>query len=133
MNKDKRFLEYNRNLKQASRDLRNNMTEPEKKLWSKIRNKQINGFLFLRQKIIGKYIADFYCHKLKLVIEVDGNSHYTNEGLESDKLRDEYMSALGITTLRFSNIEVMENIDGVVSKIPLTPFIKGGIYSEYIF
>lgn len=120
-------LEYNRNLKQFSRDLRNNMTEAEKKLWSRIRKRQINGFLFLRQKIIGNYIADFYCHELKLVVEVDGGQHYTKEGLEKDKVRDEYMKGLGIKTIRFKNSDVLENIEGVVSQIhPNPPFVKEG-------
>ncbi|MFN8674253.1 MAG: endonuclease domain-containing protein [Candidatus Sericytochromatia bacterium] len=111
------FLEYNKKLKQASRNLRTNMTEAEKKLWTKIRKKQINGFLFLRQKIIGNYIADFYCHELKVVIEVDGSQHYTEEGMGKDKIREDYMKGLGIRTLRFSNSEVLNNIEGVVDKI----------------
>ncbi|MFN4149669.1 MAG: endonuclease domain-containing protein [Candidatus Sericytochromatia bacterium] len=112
-------LEYNKNLKNTSRNLRTNMTDAEKKLWSKIRGKQINGHSFLRQKIIGDYIADFYCHKLKLIIEVDGGQHYTQEGLEKDKIRDVYMKSLGITTLRFSNLDVLNNIEAVISQIPL--------------
>ncbi|MBC7475712.1 MAG: endonuclease domain-containing protein, partial [Candidatus Sericytochromatia bacterium] len=106
-------LEYNKSLKQVSRDLRSNMTQAEKLLWSKIRNKQINNLLFYRQKIIGNYIADFYCHQIKLVIEVDGSQHYTDEGIEKDKIRDEYMDNLGIKTLRFSNNDILSNIEGV--------------------
>ena len=63
-------------------------------LWSKLRGKQLKGYQFYRQKIIGKYIADFYCPKSKLVIEVDGGQHYSAEGKEKDKKRDEYMKKL---------------------------------------
>ena len=110
-------LEYNRKLKQASRDLRNNMTEAEKKLWYRIKSKQINNLNFNRQKIIGNYIADFYCHQLKIVIEIDGGQHYMKDGLERDKARDEHIASLGIKTIRFTNIEVLNNIDGVIFKI----------------
>lgn len=110
-------LEYNRKLKQASRDLRNNMTEAEKKLWYRLKSKQINNLIFYRQKIIGNFIADFYCHQLKIVIEIDGGQHYTKEGLEKDNIRDKYLASLGIKTIRFTNIEVLNNIEGVILKI----------------
>ena len=112
-------LEYNKNLKLFSRNLRNNMTQAERKLWSRIRKKQINNYQFYRQKPIGNYIADFYCPKLKLVIEVDGSQHYTEEGINKDKIREELMDKLGIKTLRFSNNEVLENIEGVIEQINL--------------
>ena len=66
------MLSYNKSLTQLSRNLRRNMTDAERLLWSKIRSKQLKGFQFYRQKIIGNYIVDFYCPKSKLVIEVDG-------------------------------------------------------------
>ena len=77
------------------------MTDAEKLLWSKIRGKQLNGLQFYRQKIIGNYITDFYCAKTRLVIEIDGGKHYSAEGKEKDRLRDEYMARAGITVLRF--------------------------------
>jgi very-short-patch-repair endonuclease len=86
-------------------------------LWSKIRGKQLKGFQFYRQKIIGNYIADFYCSKLKLVIEVDGGQHYSTNGLEKDRLRDDYMTTSGITVLRFSDREVLENTESVLEEI----------------
>ena len=108
---------YNKNLKQASRDLRNNMTEAEKLLWSKIRGKQILGLQFYRQKPILNYIVDFYCPSANLVIECDGSQHYTDKGLEADRVRDEALAQLGMRVLRFDNVQVLGEIDGVVEYI----------------
>lgn len=108
---------YNKNLKQASRDLRNNMTGAEKLLWSKLRNKQILGLQFYRQKPILNFIVDFYCPAANLVIECDGGQHYTDEGLEADRIRDEALAQLGLNVLRFYNGQVMGQIDGVVEVI----------------
>ncbi|MBJ9954209.1 MULTISPECIES: endonuclease domain-containing protein [unclassified Acinetobacter] len=105
---------YNKNLKQASRDLRNNMTDVEKFLWSKIRNKQILGVQFYRQKPILNFIVDFYCPSANLVIECDGSQHYTDEGLEADRIRDHALEQLGLKVLRFDNRQVMGEIDAVV-------------------
>lgn len=108
---------YNKNLKQASRDLRNNMTEAEKLLWSKLRNKQILGLQFYRQKPILNFIVDFYCPAANLVIECDGGQHFTQEGLEADLIRDEALAQLGLKVLRFDNGQVMGQIDDVVEVI----------------
>ncbi|MGX5699836.1 endonuclease domain-containing protein [Acinetobacter kookii] len=108
---------YNKNLKQASRDLRNNMTEAEKLLWSKLRDKQILGLQFYRQKPILNYIVDFYCPAANLVIECDGSQHYTEEGLEADQVRDEALAQLELRVLRFDNGQVMGQIDVVVEQI----------------
>jgi len=77
------------------------MTDAEKLLWSKIRGKQLSGLQFYRQKIIGNYIADFYCPKSRLVIEIDGGQHYSAEGKEKDRLRDESMTRAGQQFLGF--------------------------------
>lgn len=111
------MLTRNKNLKQPARELRKNMTAAERKLWSKIRRKQLNGLQFYRQKVIGNYIVDFYCHKAKLVIEIDGGQHFTREGRESDQSRDKYLRDLGLSILRFNNHEVLTNIEGVVGEI----------------
>lgn len=108
---------YNKNLKQASRDLRNNMTDAEKFLWSKIRNKQILGVQFYRQKPILNFIVDFYCPTANLVIECDGRQHYTDEGLEADRIRNYALEQLGLKVLRFDNRHVMVEIDAVVQVI----------------
>jgi very-short-patch-repair endonuclease len=93
------------------------MTDAERLLWSKIRAKQLKGYQFYRQRIIGNYIVDFYCPKAKLVIELDGGQHYSNEGLERDKIRDDYVSEQKLKVLRFSDRDVFENLNGVVEKI----------------
>ncbi|MFN8673477.1 MAG: endonuclease domain-containing protein [Candidatus Sericytochromatia bacterium] len=98
--------------KERRQKLRNNMTEPEKKLWEILRNKQM-GVKFRRQHGIGHYIADFYCTDLKMVIEVDGESHFSEEGIEYDKIRDDFMSSLGIITIRVKNNDIMKNIEGI--------------------
>ena len=93
------------------------MTDAENVLWSKIRGKQLKGLQFYRQKVIGNYIADFYCPKSKLVIEVDGGQHYINEGKEKDTKRDAYMKGVGLTVIRFSDRDVLKNIDDVLEEI----------------
>jgi very-short-patch-repair endonuclease len=100
-----------------SRDLRKNMTDAEMLLWSKLSGKQLEGFQFYRQKIIGNYIADFYCPKSKLVIEVDGGQHYDTEGREKDRKRDDYMMREGITVLRFSDRDVLKHTGIVLESI----------------
>ena len=97
--------------------LRQNSTEAENLLWEKLRNKQFHKLKFFRQYGIGHYIADFYCPKTKPVIEVDGPQHYSNDGEGYDKERQRFFEALDITTLRFSNNEVVSNIDLVLSRI----------------
>ena len=124
------MLPYNKNLKQHSRQLRNNMTDAERHLWTKIRMKQLKGYQFYRQKPVGDYIVDFFCPRAKLVIEVDGSQHFADEMTEYDRIRDEYLSSLGLRVLRFTNTEVLTNIEGVVESIekgiPLNPpLIKG--------
>jgi very-short-patch-repair endonuclease len=111
------MLSYNKSLKQISRNLRRDMTDAEMLLWSELRGKQLNGFQFYRQKIIDNYIVDFYCPKSKLVIEVDGGQHYSAEGREKDRERDDYMRGMGITVLRFSDREALGQIDAVLEKI----------------
>jgi len=120
---------YNKNLKQLSRDLRNNMTDAEKRLWSKLRAKQILGLQFYLQKPLLNFLVDFYCPAANLVIECDGGQHFTEEGLEADRVRDEVLVELGLVVLRFSNRQVLTEIDDVIelifqtaqSRIPLNP------------
>lgn len=108
---------YNKNLKLPSRDLRNNMTDAEQLLWRKLRRKQILGLQFYRQKPILNFIVDFYCPAANLVIECDGGQHYTAEGLEADRARDQALAQLGLNVLRFDNRQILTKIDGVVEKI----------------
>ncbi|MDD4924168.1 MAG: endonuclease domain-containing protein [Dehalococcoidales bacterium] len=111
------MLSYKEKLKKPSRQLRHDMTDTERYLWSKLKMRQLNGYQFYRQKPIGNYIVDFYCPALKLVIEVDGSQHFYNDGLEHDKERDAYINSLGLKVLRFTNVEVLKNMQGVFDKI----------------
>ena len=124
------MLPYHDNLKQLSRQLRNNMTDAERYLWKRIRMKQLKGCQFYRQKPIGDYIVDFFCPRAKLAIEIDGSQHSSSEATEYGRMRDEYLMSLGLKVLRFNNNEIMKNIEGVVERImeeiPLSPpFTKG--------
>lgn len=124
------MLPYNKNLKQYSRQLRENMTDAERKLWAKIRRKQIKEYQFYRQKPIGDYIVDFYCPRAKLIVEIDGSQHLVGETIQYDRIRDDYLSSLGLRVLRFTNTDVLTNIKGVIERIedeiPLSPpFPKG--------
>jgi very-short-patch-repair endonuclease len=108
---------YNTELKNFARQLRANMTAAERLLWSKLRRKQMKGLQFYRQRIIGNYIADFYCPKVKLVIELDGGQHYTDKKIREDRSRDDYIKQQGLEVLRFSDTEVFKNLEGVLNRI----------------
>ncbi|MBE6728155.1 MAG: endonuclease domain-containing protein [Ruminococcaceae bacterium] len=95
--------------------LRKNMTKEERHIWYDFLKKL--PFTVNRQKVIGKYIVDFYCSQTKTVIELDGSQHYETEGAESDMLRDEYLNGLGIRVLRYSNYDVNKNFSGVCTDI----------------
>lgn len=96
--------------------LRNNLTQPEQTLWAQLRGQQL-GVKFRRQHGIGHYIVDFYCPQCHMVIEIDGDSHFTTDGLDHDTQRDTYMLSLGLRVLRFTNAEVMNNLEGVYDTI----------------
>lgn len=109
-------LEYKR-LRPISRKLRNNLTEAERKLWQHLRMDQL-GNRFYRQKIIDKYIVDFYCSQAKLVVEVDGGQHYGDvKTISKDSQRDRHLTKMNLQVLRFSNTEVLQNIEGVLEAI----------------
>lgn len=126
------MIPYHRNLKEVSRNLRGNLTDAERCLWKRIKLKHL-GFSFYRQKPIGDYIVDFYCPKARLVIEIDGGRHFTEGAADNDKFRDNYIRSLGLTTIRFSNSQVLKNTDIVtetiynyLNKILLCPPLKKG-------
>ena len=95
--------------------LRKNLTIPEKLLWQNLRNKKLDGFKFRRQHPVYRYILDFYCSEIKLAIEVDGNIHQNRN--DYDEYRDEILKNIGIQVLRFTNKEIIEDIDQVLIKI----------------
>ena len=98
------------------RDLRRDMTGPERILWNALRAGQA-GMKFRRQVGIGGYIVDFYCPKARLVIEVDGDSHFEEAARAYDAERDAFMIALGLRVLRITNEDVTKNVDGVLKRI----------------
>jgi len=108
---------YRKGLKKLSQSLRKKMTEAEKVLWLKIRRKQLKNCQFYRQRPLGKYIVDFFAPKAKIVIEVDGGQHYEKRGIKKDEIRDKYLRNLGLKVLRFSDKEVLKNIEGVIKRI----------------
>lgn len=107
-------LKYLEELRSLSRNNRKNPTESEKIFWKLLSYKKIN-LKFLRQKPMGKFILDFYCSKLMLAIEVDGDSHDNKKYL--DKQRDLYLEQRGIKTIRFKNEEVFNNLISIKEKL----------------
>ena len=115
MEKDYHYTGYHSNLKPIARTLRKNMTRQERHLWyDYLRNKDVR---FLRQKIIGSYIVDFYCAKANLVIELDGSQHYTEQGKAYDEERSAILHGYGLKVLRFSNRDVNNHFDAVCETI----------------
>ena len=113
--KDYEYTGYNKNLKENARNLRKSMTDQERHLWfCFLRNYPVK---FVRQRPIGSYIADFYCSKAKLIIELDGSQHYSEEGKRHDDNRTYVINQLGVHVLRFSNYDVDENFEGVCFEI----------------
>ena len=108
---------YNKANIPLAKTLRNNMTPWERKLWYEfLRNYPIR---FQRQKAIGNFIADFYCAKARLVIELDGGGHYTSEQAEKDKNRTKELENMNLTVLRICNLDIHRNFSGVCEQIDL--------------
>ncbi len=108
---------YRRNLKQIARNLRANMTKSEQVLWSRLRGKQLRAIQFYRQKPIGGAIVDFYAPKAKLVVEVDGSQHLDEEYAQKDVRRSVALEQQGLRLLRFSNLQVLQELDAVLEAI----------------
>jgi very-short-patch-repair endonuclease len=106
---------YNKNLKQYSRNLRNESTVGEVMLWQGLKRKQMLGYTFNRQKPLLNYIADFYCKVLNLVIEVDGDSHIGKEDYDNQRTLD--LQEQGLTVLRFDDALVKANLNYVLMEI----------------
>ena len=97
--------------------LRRNETIAEKLLWEKLRNNQLEGLKFRRQHPVNIYIADFYCHKFKLIIELDGDYHNQEEQKQKDEVRTEVLRLNGLKIIRFKNEEVEQDINQVLTTI----------------
>ena len=111
------MLRYNKKLKPLARQLRNNMTQSEKLLWSHLRRKQLLGVQFYRQKPLDNYIVDFYGPAANLIIEVDGSQHLQNELLVKDNIRTSRLTELGLRVIRFDNREVLVETKEVLQVI----------------
>jgi very-short-patch-repair endonuclease len=108
-------VHYNQKLKEHAKELRKNATFTERLLWKYLRAGQLNGYRFLRQNPIDEFIVDFYCKRLRLVIEIDGVTH--NEKQIYDKRRENRLKELGFTVLRLDGYYILENITGVLDLI----------------
>ncbi len=102
---------HNKEIVPLAKSLRKNMTKEEKHLWYDYLRKY--PIRFVRQKVIGKYIVDFYCAKAKLVIELDGSQHYKDEEIKNDTLRTEFLNQYGLKVIRISNLDINKNFEGV--------------------
>jgi len=109
------FIRYRSVLKGCARALRHDTSPAERKLWYEfLRDLPVK---FTRQKPLGTYIADFYCSSRQLVIELDGDTHYTGKAQQYDERRTEDLGLCGIRVVRFTNAEVMEHFEGVCARI----------------
>ena len=133
------FIPYNQTLTQKARENRKAPTPAEKKIWADIlQGKKLLGFKFTRQKPLDEYIVDFYCSEILLAIEIDGDSHAAQK--QYDEKRTKRLNDLGITVLRYTNQEVMGNIDGVYADLkekianlkqtPSVPLIRGRLKAK---
>jgi very-short-patch-repair endonuclease len=110
------MLPYDKRLISRARHLRKKMTPAETFLWSKLKNKQI-GYCFYHQKPVGIFIVDFYCYHAKLAVEVDGGHHLSKQVIKYDQERSEYFTSISVKTIRFTNKEVLTDINQVLEKI----------------
>ena len=113
----RKIIPYNPKLTQLAKKLRNESTQTEIYLWLKLKGKQMYGYDFHRQKPIDNYILDFFCYDLMLGIEVDGYSHEILEVHNKDIVKEKRMNELGITILRFSDFEVLRDMENVIRAI----------------
>jgi len=104
-------------LKPNRRSLRHRETDTERMLWQFLRDRRLDGFKFYRQYSVGPYVADFYCPKSRLLIELDGGHHAEEDQQDYDTQRSEYLNSLDIRVLRFWNSDVQTNIEGVMETI----------------
>lgn len=111
------IIPYNPKLKKLARKLRNNSTKSEIILWQHLKGKQMQGFDFHRQRPVDKFIVDFICSELWLVIELDGYTHLLDEQANADLKRENRLRKLGLKVIRFWNKEILEDIDTVLSAI----------------
>jgi very-short-patch-repair endonuclease len=110
--KDKNFIN--------AKELRSNTTEAEDYLWKFLANRRLNGYKFRRQHPILKYIADFYCHEARLIVEVDGDVHNNEDCRMHDEGRSDELKEYGVRVIRFTNHEILNSIEKVLQQINIT-------------
>ena len=113
----RKIIPYNPKLKELAKKLRQNMTFSEVKLWNELKNGQLMGYDFDRQRPIGNYIVDFFCKDLQLVLEVDGITHLDEKVIKKDKIRQEDLEELGVSFLRFDALLMVNKIEAAVREI----------------
>ena len=111
------IVPYNPHVKELAKKLRHNMTFSEVKLWNEIKNGQMMGYDFDRQRPIGSYIVDFYCKDLKLALEIDGITHLDEKTIQNDEIRQEELEVMGISFLRFDAMLVVNQVEATVREI----------------
>ena len=114
---NRKIIPYNPKLKELAKQLRQNMTFSEVKLWNELKNGQLMGYDFDRQRPIGNYIVDFFCKDLQLALEVDGITHLDEKVIEKDKVRQEDLEELGVSFLRFDALLVVNKVEAAVREI----------------
>ena len=117
MKKQRQIIPYNRKLKPLAKKLRQNMTLSEVLLWIEIKGKRMRGYDFDRQRPIDNYIVDFYCKDLQLAIEIDGDSHEAEEVARNDEIRQKRLESLGVSFLRFDDLDVKTDMSYVLDTI----------------
>lgn len=125
-------IEYNKKNISLAKQLRKNATPQENHLWYDFLAKY--PIRFQRQKAIGNFIVDFYCHKAKLVIEIDGSQHFSEDGIRNDEFRTEILEEFDLRVIRFSNNQVNTNFRGVCEYIDMivkSSFEQGGFLLSY--
>jgi very-short-patch-repair endonuclease len=113
----RKIIPYDPKLKEFARNLRNNSTHSEIALWKRLRQKQMRGYDFHRQKPIDRFIVDFFCHELMLCIELDGYSHQLDEVAIKDEIKEAKLISFGLTVLRFTDKQVFAEMDNVLRTI----------------
>ena len=111
-------MEQNKNLRRNAQDLRKKQTKEESLQWYQFLSRY--PLRFRRQYVIGNYIADFYCHKAKLVVELDGSQHYDPSEMEYENKRTAYLESQGLRVLRFTNLDILREFRSVCEKIDMT-------------
>ena len=112
------MFKYNdKRLESYRKKHRNKSTSAEATFWNLVKNRKFEGLKFRRQYSIGKYIVDFYCPEIRLAIELDGENHYWQEGIDKDKIKSDFINKNGITILRFENKWVFQDEQFILNSI----------------